>query len=393
MKNNFTFDHKQYDFWPIYETIKRYYPIGIAWQREDEEDFLSEDYPGTKELSKLIKENIFVRKNFKERWGKCKEFLREQLRKPVQDTVIAWHPCYSGFISLKKTKGQDFTITKELHFAISLLGPYYTIYGLDRSEIRLPRERPTLRKEHQKENFDISHRADQVLTISPYLEYEQSFQSLQAKLTEWFANYKFVPYAVYSMQLEGLHTPIDVGKEANTGYIYSALFNLQFTFPMEIRGDEGYGFEQWVKEENPLTIDKQLILEKKLNQNIYSAKNNSSEVSLHRVWRYKSLDRTSQGKVFVVMQKITILDFTNPKTLLVKSEGSDKIGYTPYQVVGNEIIMEKHMLDQDNRMRFLVTKLTEDELRLSIQVHFDKEGYIMEGRIVEYTFEKLINKQ
>ena len=59
--HNFSFRTDRYDFWSIYEAIKKYYPIGIS-------ESLEESFPGRKEKEKLIVENIHQPENYKSRW-------------------------------------------------------------------------------------------------------------------------------------------------------------------------------------------------------------------------------------------------------------------------------------------------------------------------------------
>ena len=53
---NFTFNFESFDFWPIYDTIKMYYPIGIPINDEEYKFFRS--YHGIKELTKKVLDNI-----------------------------------------------------------------------------------------------------------------------------------------------------------------------------------------------------------------------------------------------------------------------------------------------------------------------------------------------
>ena len=122
MEDQFSFNYEEYDFWPVYETIKKYYPLGL----KASDDQLNQYYPGLIALRELIYENIVVQKTYRARWVKFNHLLKEQIRKPVHDTHHAAAPCYSGLVLLKRQKEPDL-LEQELHFAISLLGPYYTL--------------------------------------------------------------------------------------------------------------------------------------------------------------------------------------------------------------------------------------------------------------------------
>lgn len=60
MKFNFSFNAHSHNFWPIYEAIKRFYPIGI--KRISNSYF---DYPGIKELEAKVASSIHDEEAYK----------------------------------------------------------------------------------------------------------------------------------------------------------------------------------------------------------------------------------------------------------------------------------------------------------------------------------------
>ena len=122
---NFKFN--KYDFFKIYESIKQYYPIGISNEAGDM--FFS--YSGFKELERILVENIHEEQNFFDRWKSFEQEIEQEIGKKVQGTTFGQIPSFSSFILLESFTVDNLTRTKELHFFVSLIGPYYTIIGRD----------------------------------------------------------------------------------------------------------------------------------------------------------------------------------------------------------------------------------------------------------------------
>jgi hypothetical protein len=51
----FSFNTDKHDFWPIYDAIKQFYPIGI---QKNDDDGMYVSYPGIKLLETIIIDNI-----------------------------------------------------------------------------------------------------------------------------------------------------------------------------------------------------------------------------------------------------------------------------------------------------------------------------------------------
>lgn len=62
MIRNFSFNSKTHDLWPVYETIKKFYPIGL---RRNQGKGLYFNYPGFEEFEEIFK---FVEQKIKEKY-------------------------------------------------------------------------------------------------------------------------------------------------------------------------------------------------------------------------------------------------------------------------------------------------------------------------------------
>src|SRR5688572_29262462 len=115
----FTFEEELFNFWPIFECIQKYYPVGITLNEDNEKFYRS--YPGFIELEKIIVDNIHNRKNLRERWTLFEKHLKSKLKVKVEGTTYGLNPSFSASLILEQRKSKGIISSKELHFAVSLL--------------------------------------------------------------------------------------------------------------------------------------------------------------------------------------------------------------------------------------------------------------------------------
>ncbi len=110
----------------------KYYPLGIKSDLPTYHEF-----PGQVELGKIVVDNIHNNKNFKSRWKDFEKELRRDLKKSIEGQTYAFRPSFSSSLSLSKFKHNELLHFKSLRFSVSLLGPFYTVYGVDETIIIL----------------------------------------------------------------------------------------------------------------------------------------------------------------------------------------------------------------------------------------------------------------
>ncbi|MFA0964869.1 hypothetical protein AB9P05_23875 [Roseivirga sp. BDSF3-8] len=233
-------DTEEYDYSTIYETIKRYYPPA-------EKGLTAGDLLKTKEYeryNRLLRSNFQDKVYYKEKWKAFKAYLKGGLDKPVRETTAVLYPCYSGAITIEKKTSGNLTYIKELHFFISLLGPYYSLIGLDRLEVTLPDLLRTAEQELRERNRLYHSRV--ALTISPCYEYERPMKALARLIGAQFPEYRQVPFALASR--EWTHTALYTPDSHSATLIFHALFGRHFPLTEKVRGDETAGCEDWRKE-------------------------------------------------------------------------------------------------------------------------------------------------
>jgi hypothetical protein len=229
----FYFNHEMYDFWPVYDSIKKYYPVGIP--KDDTGMYMN--YPGLKNLEKVIIDNIHDENNFTNCWESFEKTVEYRTHKIVYGTTYGQTPCFSSYIELDQRSTDNLIRIKEVHFFVSLVGPFYTVLGHDRSEIHLE---------------DDKIYATNFLTISPEYEYQESFELICQSIEERFPGFRFIPHGIYSQQIEGLDVHY-TGEKLNT--IFNALFNNQINLQARTIGKGYFKSEHWLVEGYDLDSD------------------------------------------------------------------------------------------------------------------------------------------
>lgn len=318
MNDKLNWGYQKHDFSSIQETLSKYFPV------ENPEHYNKKnigDFKGVKAIEEILDDNFCTNKRYLERWGKFKKFLKQELKKPIHETMIAWYPCYSGFITLKKEKFKNITYTKELHFFISLLGPYYTILGIDRSEVELEEVYPDLDSSEKIKYrvYDASH----VLTVSPYQEYKELFLILQNKVLEYFPSFKYIPYDINKKKVKGISLVYPDCEAKVKGSVFSALFRPEVSFNTETRGETSFGFNEW-------------LIVKKLDRNrikeihealVKKALKDEFNLTIHKVWKLKAANRIPMKiSGMFGMDPIKIVDLTDNNIITIISKEDEEPG-------------------------------------------------------------------
>ena len=229
MKRYFPLDNKHAAglYKTIAETIKHFYPVGLS--SFDKEYY---KYPGMIELGEILATQIGDNKNYIKSWGAFLKKLRKESGKALKATTYGSVPGFSGDLILETYEDEVLRRVKRIAFAVSLIGPFYCVCGIDETFIKDERdERP------------ISYHAINVVTVSPYKEFEAGFNTIENHIKKEFSGYRFIPFETCMRYLQNLETRHSMGQE---GTVYNALFNHLFNFYTHYhsRGDRSYGLER-----------------------------------------------------------------------------------------------------------------------------------------------------
>jgi hypothetical protein len=371
--------YKKHDFSAIEETLIKYFPIANLHDYNKEN---IKEFKGYQDIGEILNVNFATNKNYREKWGKFKKHLKKELRSPVLESMVYFYPCYSGFITLKKEKNNNLTYSKELHFFISLLGPYYSIFGVDKCEIML--EELTPRMNGVEEILTRPYRANLAITVYPYLEFQESFQDLQNKILDYFPSLKFVPYSINMRKEKGISLLYPSSDEKINNTVFSALFRPDFFFNSEPRGDTFYGFNEWLKIKK---LDKSRIEKIKVDLLSRSLKIELSTITVNKIWKFNKVIRLENSKVghsMFVMESIEVLDLSNEKFATIISAEDEEPIISKYSIVNNKIKIDHFQ----NKLGFRIKELHANELKLIIDIDIKVDDMKeIKGDIIEMIFE------
>ena len=238
--DKFSFNSSLYNLWEIYNGIKSFYPLGIP-QGEGVGIFF--EYAGLKKLEQIIVDNVHDEKNFQKRWTDYTDELKKIIKKDIIGTTYGQAPSFSSSIIIEQNVIGTCTHLKELHFAVSFVGNFFTIYGLDSTRIL-----------DEIGDYKGYHAAN-VVTASPFKEFEKDFILLESNIRKRYPNHKMVPYGFGQQIIDGLQVRYS---DAEVCSIQMALFNdiiqprnnFRFTQGHVVdhtRGDVYFGLDDWKK--------------------------------------------------------------------------------------------------------------------------------------------------
>jgi hypothetical protein len=368
--NRANFNYTEHDFTPIYDTLTIYFPIENPYLFNEEN---IKEFHGVEKINNLLRDHFFNKKNYTQRWGSFRKHLKRHWKKSFEETMVAFYPCYSGRIILHSQKTNNHTYTKELHFYISLLGPYYSIMGIDRSEITLHENWESF-ADHLKKS-DVSYEADHVITVSPYQEYADDFKTLQTQITSFFEGLRFVPFKINLKKIQGISIVYTDTEEYLRNTVFSALFRpLKIT--SRVRGDVRYGFDEWLKIKK---LDESKI--KQVRKDLLSRCSlNDSEISIHKIWRQISITplklNPSLGNLSIGMETINVIDLCDPTIIYLYTEEDKEPGSFKYTIANNEISLKDHqeltfkikILEKHTLTLIINLKLKRSDISLKVDV-------------------------
>jgi hypothetical protein len=134
-------------------------------------------------------------------------------------------------VELELTTLDNLTRTKELHFFVSLVGPYYTVIGRDLNTVKVDTR---------------SYSSTSYLVVSPENEFAVTFRTVCEKIEDRFKGYRFIPFAYCQQTIEGLDIYY-THEKLNT--VFHALFDSHIDLSTSnIIGEEHYKSGDWIKE-------------------------------------------------------------------------------------------------------------------------------------------------
>lgn len=208
----------------IGEAIKQYYPIGVM---PDSPEY--NEHPGIKKIMAIMEENTTQNKKFNKPWKDFLKKLQSRSKKKIHDLGLLFDVSFTGELILEKYQNESLLRIKKIVFSVSLIAPFFSVCGIDETAIIEPND-----------ELGRTYRAINVITESPYKEFETDFNYLQHEIEKQFIGYKIVPIRDSMHLVKGLHTPYGRLHECK---LHNTLFNGYFDFAPVIffRGEMYYG--------------------------------------------------------------------------------------------------------------------------------------------------------
>lgn len=208
----------------LVDTIYQYYPKAIQT--------IQEEYGKSEEIIKVYKiicENIGTPKTKPSQhlvlWRSLLKLIAKKNSTPIRNTTIGFVPGFSADLILEKYEDPTLVRIKRITFAVSMLGPFYSICGVDETIIKVDNR---------------SYHAINVVTVSPFMEFEKSFNLVKQSIEEVYPDCSFIPFDICMLHLKDRYS---IDSIDNSGTVYSFLFNHLFRYYTHYysRGDSRFG--------------------------------------------------------------------------------------------------------------------------------------------------------
>ena len=364
-------DYHEYDFSALYDVIATYYPVTATERPTEEERVQSAQF---QKIGARIEEEFSKPKVYNQKWGKFASALKKKLKKPVSHWPNLAGGGFMVEITLKETKVEDFAHTKTLHLHVSILGPFFTIYGADTSTVF---SKLDYTYGPQNGHFITTN----VVTISPLYEYEELFKALEKEVRDFFPRYLFVPYRIGMSTIKNISFEENLYNRGMMDTVFEGIFGTQALHNCLPRGDDRYGYKDWLK---PMTSTEN-ALHTLMSEHIRNA---SDDITIHKVWKLKESKPlstfTKQGNLMFGMELFDVIDLTDPsQAILVSDDERGTIGLSDYTI-------ENGILQYTPLFSFRIGELTKDSLILFVKVDMDEGNVSLKGEIKEMRFEAMV---
>lgn len=360
-------DDPEYDFSVLYDVIASYYPVTVAERPSEEEWARSAQF---QKIGARIDEEFVKPKTYNAKWGKLALALKKKLKKPVWHAPDLATGGFMAHIKVKETKVEDLVHTKTLHLHISILGPFFTIYGADTSTV-------ISKLDYTYGPQDGHFTATNVVTISPLFEYEELFKALEEEVRDFFPGYLFVPYRIGMSTIKNISFEETLYNRGMLDTVFEGIFGTQALHNCLARGNDRYGYKDWLKG----MTSSENALQKIIAGHIVNA---SDEITIHKVWKLKESKALGTfiqtGNLMFGLELFDVIDLTDPSEAILISDGErDTIGKTDYTI-------ENGILQYAPLYSFRIGELTKDTLVLFVKVDMDEGNVSLKGEIKEMRF-------
>ena len=369
----FQSQYRDHDFSLISNAVKDYYPGDTAERLTSKTFSLS---PGFARLRKIANEEFLNEKGYREKWGKLTSHLKKILKKPVEGYPDLLLPGgFVGGVVVSEDKQPDFIRQKTLRFYISLIGPFFSIHGVDSSTAILSVE--SRLKDFDKGNFAATH----AITVSPAFEYQEIFNALENELRAYFPGYLFVPHTIGMSTIKNISIADDARDPRSIDTVYEALFGRTAVYECRTRGDIRHGFDDWIK---PLSKEEEALLDL-ISQHIINA---PADTTVHKVWKLAETKRLDTfrmtGNLMFGVDPFDVVDLTDRSNVIIISKKRGAPSSGDYNIKDNVIEINSNLF-------LRITDLSEDTLTLNVILKIEDKNVSLNGEVMELKFTQMKN--
>lgn len=280
---------------------------------------------------------------------------------------------FFGEVIIEEDKKPDFIRKKSLMFYVSILGPYFSIHGVDSSIALLEIESDA--RGFNRGNFAATN----AITISPVFEYQEEFNKLEDELRSFFTGYLFVPYVVGMSTIKNISIADESRDPRSMDTDYEALFGVGAVHNCLTRGDQYYGMSDWVK---PLNKKEKLLVDV-ISQHVIEAPEGTT---IHKVWKLLESKRLEtikvSGNLMFGVGLFDIIDLTDKSKFIMisKERGAPSSG---------EYNINKEMIQIDANFSLRIVELSNAALTLNLILHLEYGDVSVKGEVMELKFTQL----
>lgn len=224
------FPRPAFDYWDkpagkqLQEVVRKHYHLV-----ESSDSFSSETEPTTTVAYQHIMKAIAEGFDQTRKWKASIEALKQHFPEVEIVLDIKQQPGVGAIMTLQRLKQSELTASKKLHIYHSLLGPFYTLFGVDEAYYYNGRFYPM--------------RFDPIITATPVEEYDVPFVEVLIHLQQAFPESFFLPFIIGRRPYPGLRTPWSPSEEDHS--LLQALFVNHDYGQYSFRGDLFFGLEEW----------------------------------------------------------------------------------------------------------------------------------------------------
>lgn len=306
---------------------------------------------------------------YRNKWGKLTKHLSKVLRKKVHGYADLGGSGFFGEVIIFEDNKPDFERKKSLHFYVSIIGPFFSIHGIDSSNAILQTEFSNIT---DKGNFEVTH----AVTVSPVFEYREPFLALEKELRAFFPGYRFLPYDIGMSTMKNISIADELRDPRSMNTIYEAVFGQRAVHACYARGDHEYGMDDWIKSLN----EKEKLLADRIAKHINNA---PDEITIHKVWKRSESKRLPTFKTNVSMMfgiaLIDLMDLTDKSKVIITTGKSGAPSAGKYTI-------KKDIIKLNPNLSFRIVNLTKETMTLNMILNFEGDDVALKGEAMEMKF-------